>query len=235
MKYNIISINDERLNYKERIRDRVHLEEVRIPAVNAYEVDVAQELKKRDLTIAYPGMFSGGEIGVWLSNFDCWQWAVDNDEELVVFEDDAIPHEEFATNFPIIIEELPVDYDFMCLWVPDNQRVDYIYDADFNDEGQPYNWRPHRTATTSVYDFGARHIAKVYNGYGNVAQLYSPKGAKFFLDRAREVGIYTPVDCYLYQEARAGRCSGFGPKPSRTYIVGYDWKAVTTVHKEDRV
>jgi hypothetical protein len=51
----------------------------------------------------------------------------------------------------------------------------------------------------------------------------------------RETGIYTPVDCFLYQEAHAGRCEGYGPKPSRAYIVGYDWKAQTTVHIGGRI
>lgn len=217
------------------IRKRVKVDEVHIPAVNAYEVDVAEELAKRDLFIAYPGMFSTGEIGVWLSNFDCWQWTVDNNEELIVFEDDAIPNINFQPRFHELHSELPPDWDFLTLWVPENQLIDYVYDVVYNEEGHPEHVGPNKNSITSVFNFGAIRLARVYNGYGNVAQCYSPKGARFFIDRVRSTGIYTPVDCYLYQEAHAGRCNGYGPKPNRAKLVGYDWKAETTVHGEDRV
>jgi GR25 family glycosyltransferase involved in LPS biosynthesis len=235
VKYNIISINDERESYKENIRRRVKLDEVFIPTINAYEVDVYEELEKRGLSIKHTGMFSAGEIGIWLSTFDCWQWAVDNDEELITFEDDAIPTKEFNTWLWDMRDELPDGWDFFCLWVPENQLIDYLYDADFDHNGQMVGQRPNKNVVTSVYNFGAIRIARVYNGYGNVAQLYSPKGAKFFIDRARSDGIATPVDCFLYQEAHAGRCQGFAPKPNRAKLVTYDWAAETTVHKEDRV
>lgn len=235
MKYNIISINDDRIMYKEAIRSNVHREEVNIPAVNAFDVNIQDELSRRGIKIAYPGMFSVGEIGIWLSMFDCWQWAVDNNEELITFEDDAIPYWDFQPKFDIIYEEIPKSYDFFCLWVPDNQRIDYVYNVVYDDEGIPRKVGPNRHPSNSIYDFGPERVTRVYNGYGNVAQLFSPKGAKFFMDRVRDVGIYTPVDCYLYQEAHAGRCEGYGPKPNYAKLVSYDWKAETTVHRGERV
>lgn len=235
MKFNILSINDDRKAYKDQIRSRVLFEEVRIPTVNAYEVDVEDELKKRGLWIAYPGMFSRGEIGVWLSTYDCWQWASDNEEELVVFEDDAIPSPSFETQLRDLTIELPSDYDFLTLWVPENQIVDYTYDVVYDDEGQPTHVGPNKNSITSIYNFGSVRLARVYNGYGNVAQLYSPKGGWTLAERVRSTGIYTPVDCFLYQEAHAGRCDGYGPKPNRATLVSYDWAAETTVHLEDRL
>lgn len=236
MKFQIISINDDRASYKDNIRAKVGLDEVHIPATNAYEVDLKAELDKRNLFVKYPGMFSAGEIGVWLSTFDCWQWAVDNDEELVVFEDDAIPSGTFSFQLAKLYYELPVDYDFFCLWVPPNQTIDYYYNVEYDAEGRPNVVGSNRGDHDSIYNIPqVTRVAKVYNGYGNVAQLYSPKGGRTFIDTARSSGIYTPVDCFLYQEAHAGRAVGYGPKPYWAKLVDYDWKAQTTVHKGDRV
>lgn len=236
MKYNIVTIsedkNSERYAYKLLIRHFVEFDEVDIPAVDARNVDLRHELEKRGLSIPNPHAFSIGEVGIWLSMFDCWQWSVDNNEELIVFEDDAAPHARFNERFEALYSEIPDDYDFVCLWVPENQRQDYRYMVEYNSEGLPniYGSLPHGD---SLFDFGATRAARVYNGYGNVAQLFSPKGSKFFIDRAREVGLYTPVDCYQYQEAHSGRCKGYGPKPQYANLVNYDWP-VTTVHTTER-
>lgn len=230
MKYNIISINDDRAEYKKVIRERVRGDEVIIPAVNAYEVDVDEELKKRDLFVRHDNMFSTGELGIWLSMFDRWQWAVENNEELITFEDDAIPATNFNEWFYDYKKELPKTYDFLCLWVPENQYLDYVYDVVYDDEGRPETAGPNKNVVTSNYNYGAMRLARAYNGYGNVAQMFSPKGAQFFIDRVRAVGIYTPVDCYQYQEAHAGRCEGYSPKPRFAKAVSYDWAAETTIH-----
>lgn len=200
--------------------------------MDARAVDLEEELKKRDLFVTHPEAFSIGEIGIWLSVFDCWQWCAENLEGLIVFEDDAIPAKNFDEQLDYLLREVP-SFDFVCLWVPENQRQDYLYDVTYNDEGQPSH-HGMRSYQDSLYNYGALRAAKVYNGYGNVATLYSSRGAEFFIDRVREVGIYTPVDCYLYQEAHAGRCEGYGPKPFWATLVEYDWSVPTTVHTTER-
>lgn len=232
MKYNIITIGDQRSLYKRKIRATVDFPEVVIPAVDATKVNLIEELEKRSLTLPLPGAFSIGEVGVWLSVFDCWQWSVDNNEELIVFEDDAIVHPHFNTELRGMMTELPEDYDFFTLWVPDNQLQDYMYNVSYDDSGIPTH-RGNLLPGNSYYDFGAEWITRVYNGYGNVAQLFSPKGAQWFINRTQETGLYSPVDCYLYQEAHAGRCFGYAPKPDFANIVGYDWPE-TTVHTTPR-
>lgn len=230
MKYNIISINDTRYLYKKHIRETVGFEEVLIPSVDARAVNLEYELKRRDLFISRPEIFSIGEVGIWLSMFDCWQWAVYNDEALITFEDDAEPRPFFDEAVERFSEELPADYDFLSLWVPDNQRKDYYYDVVFDDEGEP-DIRGLRK--DSLFDIGAFYIARAYNGYGNVATLFSPKGAQFFIDRTREVGLRTPVDCFLYQESHTERCKGYAPKPIHATAVDYSWPE-TTVHTTER-
>lgn len=231
MKYNIISIGDSRERYKDAIRKDVGtIEEVFIPGVDANRVDLLFELERRGVTVTHPGAFSVGEIGIWLSVIDCWQWSVDHNEEIVVFEDDAILATDFELQLRLLYSEIPGDYDFVCLWIPENQMQDYLYNVTYTDEGIG---TIHGNTYPSLFDYGAERSAMVYNGYGNVAQMFSAKGSRFFLDRVWDVGIYTPVDCYQYQEAHAGRCTGYGPKPDYANLVKYDW-APTTVHTTKR-
>lgn len=235
--YNIITLNrsdslhDPRQIYKDRIRKTVQeSEEIFVPAINGREVNLEEELDRRNLFVKYPGAFSVGEIGIWLSMFDCWQWCIDNDETLITFEDDASPRHYFDEAVRFFLEEVPQDWDFMALWVPDNQKQDYRYNVKFDDEG-------HATirgyAQESLFDFGAFYLARAYQGYGNVCSMFSPKGSQFLIDKARETGIYTPVDCFMFQNAHAGRCNGYAPKPFHATLVDYDW-AETTVHNTPR-
>lgn len=217
-----------------QIRDIINsTEEVKIPSVNAREVDLLEELENRKIFVPYPGQFSLGEVGIWLSMFDCWEWALENDETLITLEDDAKPQWFFDEAVDLFIKELPRDWDFLCLWVPNDQKQDYLYNVTYNSDGMPKIFG-RMSAKNSLFDYGAQYTAKAYNGYGNVATVFSPKGAKFFIDQARKVGLYTPVDCYLYQEAHAGRCKGFSPKPEHATLVDYDWSVPTTVHTTER-
>lgn len=233
MKYNIITIDDSRASYKDAIRKSITgIDEVVIPATNGRTVNLTYELFKRGLSIPDTNSLSLGEVGVWLSTFDCWRWAYENDEELLVFEDDAIINPRFSEKLKEFMKEVPSDYDFVCLWVPDNQRQDYNYSVIYDDDGHPHIYGTLPDGQSS-FDFGAEHAAMVYNGYGNVAQLFSPKGSKFFMDRAQKAGLYAPVDCYQYLEAHADRCEGYAPKPEYADLVSYDWPE-TTIHTTER-
>lgn len=234
MKYTIISIDDSRRSYKENIRKRVRLDEISIPATNGREVDLSVELEKRGLRVPIDYL-TAGEVGVWLSVFDCWQWAVDNQEELLVFEDDAIPAEGFQNLFNMYHSELPEDYGFLSLWIPDNQVFDYLYDVVYDEHGVPDHVGPNKIAFLSNYNFGAIRLARVYQGYGNVAMLYSPKGAQELIDAVRRTGLNDPVDCYIFCRAHTGITSGYAPKPVWARAVKYDWQAETTIHDTERV
>jgi GR25 family glycosyltransferase involved in LPS biosynthesis len=234
VKYTIISINDARASYKEQIRKRVKLDEVSIPATDGRAVDLAEELDIRDLRYRKDAGLSKGELGVWISTFDCWQWAVDNKEELVTFEDDAIPNQNFNDTFRLFRSELPKDYDFLSLWVPKNQYMDFQYNVTYDDEGNPTQVGPNRHSALSIYNCGLIRLGKVYQGYGNVAMCYSPEGAEKLLDHAQTHGINGPIDCWIYQRAHSGIVTGYAPKPHwAAKAVGYDWAAETTVHNTE--
>lgn len=230
MKYNIISIDDARQTYKEAIRERVLFDETFIPSIDASEVVLEEELGRRNLAVS-SGSFNQGEIGVWLSTFDCWQWAADNNEELIVFEDDAIPTPDFHNKFAEIYAELTA-YDFCTLWVPPNQYLDYIYDAVYSEDGTMTHIGPNKNSITSKYNCGKIRLARAYNGYGNVAQLYSPRGARRFINLARVDGITQPVDCWVYLQSHLGKVEGFAPKPNRANLVDYDWPE-TQIHNTE--
>lgn len=228
MKYNIISVNDSRAQYKNAIRRHNSVGEVKIPSTNGMSVNIDKEFERRGLldTNWIPKI---GEAGCWVSHFDCWSWSVKNNEELIVFEDDAIIDENFVNNFDVLYSELPSDYDFCSLWVPDNQRQDFYYVVEYDSEGQVNISGRIEDVSDSHFDIGCRFLARAYQGYGLVATLYSPQGAKRLIEQARRRGVCTPVDCFIFQESHAERVKGYAPKP-HVSIVQYDWNAETTVH-----
>lgn len=233
MKYNIISIDDSRQEYKDRIREIVNLDEVSIPAIDGREVDLHAELEKRGLRL-FDWNPTKGELGVWLSTFDCWQWAAEN-EDLIVFEDDAIPTGDFNYHLADFVSELPEGWDFLSLWVPENQYHDYLYVVKYDSGGQWIKVADDTNAAMSRYNYGAIRLAKVYQGYGNVATLYSKDGAQRLIDAARDLGLRAPIDCWIMDRAHTDVVQGFAPKPMWAKAVYYDWAAETTVHNTERL
>ena len=232
MKYNIISINDERWKYKNKIRAYAEIPEVRIQSFNAHEMDLRSGLRLRNIEINNWGP-KIGELGVWLSNFDCWDTVGMMDEPLVVFEDDAIIDPHFFFKASGILEDLPDDWDFCALWVPENQRQDFTYEVTYDHQGDPII-TGHRDYEDSLF-WHTKRVARVYQGYGMVSLMYSPSGGKKLVDLAREYGIYTPVDCFVYQQAHMGNLNGFAPTPMYANIVSYDWSAQSHVQQTEKV
>lgn len=230
--FTIVSINDDRAAYKDKIRRNVPFEEVELPAVNGHTVDLSEEFRKRDLRITgwEP---SAGEAGVWLSMFDRWTYAAQLDEPLIVFEDDAVVGTQFADKFYLYTNQMPREWDFSALWVPGNQTQDYCYNVTgYADNGKPYvdGFREYRD---SLFKY-SRRVAHVYQGYGMVAVMYAPIGAEKLVQLAREKGAHMPVDCFLYHEAHVGPLDGYAPTPLFP-MVSYDWSAPTTVHDIEKV
>ncbi len=78
-------------------------------------------------------------------------------------------------------------------------------------------------------------MARAYQGYCCVATLYSPSGARRLLEIAGEKGMYTPVDCFLFQEAHGKNAvRAYAPTPDAQRIVDIDWNTPTTIHGTDR-
>lgn len=235
MKFTIISIDERRAPYKEVIRKFAGMEEVHMKAVDGRQEDVKEQMMSRGLWVNNWSP-SRGEAGVWMSNYDRWLYTSTLDEPLVVFEDDAIIRGDFKDRVDAVLSVLPEDWDYCTLWVPENQKIDYYYDVIFNSVGDPMPVGPNRNNETSLFRYNNSDIVSlVYQGYGMVSLMYSPKGGQKLASLAQRTGIYTPVDCWIYQQAHMGRLRGFAPHPQNAEIVQYDWLAETTVHNSERL
>lgn len=235
-KYTIISLNDDRAVFKEAItRNTSSLYSWSIPAVDGRAVDLPAEIEKRGLELSHHwGNPKLGELGVWLSNFDRWEKIAGDDYPSVVFEDDAIVSPAFTTKLALLMNELPDDWDFVALWVPEDQRIDYRY-AVVYELGIPRINGVLPDHVRSLFDFGAHRAALVYQGYGMVSLMYSPTGAAKLVDLARKHGITGPVDCWIYEQAHMGNVNGYAPKPEFADIVSYDWSATSHVQLTERL
>ena len=238
--YTIISIDDRRKAYKEKIRKNMRpREELLLPSVDGRTANAPEMLKRFGIP-RQEWTPHQGEFGVWMSNFLRWQFVAQHDRPLIVFEDDAKILPNFNANLQIASEELPDDWDFMSLWVPENQRQDYMYDCTYNVHGYRQIVSPVRKDNLSGYHFGAQHIARAYQGYGLVAMMYSPKGGARLVELARELGVYTPVDLFIYDRSHATwaakpgerwELNGYAPKPFYVFVE-YDWPE-TTIHNTE--
>lgn len=236
MKYSIISINDKRQHYKDQIRKYVNLEEEPIVSVDGVYMnrdgEIESHLNDLGLWISSSWPLQLGEIGIWMSNFLHWERVALMDEPLVVFEDDAVIDEHFSEHMNTIMPQLPADWDFVALWVPDNQRIDYRYNLRYNEHGDPeiYGIRP--DGLPSYFDFGSRDLARAYQGYGMVAMMYSPAGGRKLAALAKKYGLRNPVDCFIFQEAHKGAVNGYAPKPDKVFV-SYDWPE-TQIHNTEK-
>lgn len=241
IKFTIIHINEDRYNKRSAIKNALFFyDEVKdIEFVNGHDEEQIKKMRER-----YPD-FRGrpdiwvpkkGEVGVWYSQMQCWRWAAENNTHLLVFEDDAILEPGFEEIWHELLKELPSDYDFFSMFVPNNQEQDYFQRVAFDHNGVPSSTN-YRHDEESSFNFGADNVAKVYQGYSCVATMYSPKGGRKLLDIADEHGLYTPVDCFLMLEAHKDKLDGYAPKPPPLVrrMVSIDWNAPTTIHTTDRI
>lgn len=235
-KYTIISINDERADFKKAIRERVLYQEHSVPAVNGNAVDLHEEIENRGLLLQpIWANAKKGEVGVWLSNYDCWATAAEIDEPLIVFEDDAIPSPIFNYIVDDMVTHLPDDWDVFTLWVPENQLIDYQYEVEYDIHGHPLIAGTGWHGDKSYYYIGSDRVSKTYQGYGMVANMYSPNGGRKLVDLAHNRGIDNPVDCWLFEEIHKGNLNGYAPRPGYTSIVAYDWNAPSHVQITERL
>jgi GR25 family glycosyltransferase involved in LPS biosynthesis len=223
MKFGIISIDDSRAEYKERIRQIFSdYDEVDIPSFDARGTTTPlPELSysagaKFDMN----GGLSRGEIGGWISHYRSWQVAAELDEPLLVFEDDAIIPDDFAENINTLVTDAPEGWDFIALCIPDDQLKDYMWINEYNGLGEPSIVGEHFVESHSQhYVPECRYLARAYTGYGHTAVLFAPKGAQALVRLANEVGGYTPADCFILNMSHANRVIGYAPKPAYASMV----------------
>lgn len=233
MNYVIVSIDDSRLEKKTAIRQRLgnHTE---IPFVGCNGRDPESVKDHMDYFSGHLDRWTPkvGELGVWLSMQKAWETAV-NEGPLIVLEDDAVVAEEFDVYLNSIMEELPEDWDFFALFVPDNQFRDFWYTHAYDDRGEVVE----RSYKHPLYqpNTGSLVVAKSYQGYSCVGMMYSRAGGQKLLDIAKQYGMYTPVDCFIFQQAFAGKVNGYAHHPAYRRPVTYDWENSPTLVQDTEI
>lgn len=225
-KYGIISVDDSRLPQKQWIEEVMHpWERLEFQSVDGSDTEQRREaMQKHGLTLG-TWLPKAGELGIWLSHLNVWEAIAAQESDVAIFEDDAIPTADFKDLFYKFYEELPPDWDFMALYIPDNQFGNY-------------NFLIVHGGQIVIGDFfvqpGAQYISRAYQTYSCVATLYSPRGAGKLLSLCRERGLDTPIDCLLYEMVHFHKAFGFAPLPNQPRIVNYDWEKPSTINSPER-
>lgn len=120
---------------------------------------------------------SAGVIGVWASNYTAYKAFLESDKELLfLFEDDIILSANFQTIVPFYLQELPKDWDFFSLFVPDDSLFAYTQEHDIN---QP-------------------NVCKSYQQWSCASYLVSRSGAEKAIKNIESRGITAPIDWYIF-------------------------------------
>lgn len=185
--YTIVSIDNSRLLYKSEIRE-VLREWKLVNDIDFYTtatLDKAERIRETEYGTGY----YHSELAIWYGQRNCWKWAAENGE-LLVLEDDAIINEnQFKPAIDIISQNLPDGWDYISLWTPEisKRKVDKI----------------------KIYENS--FLAKIYQRYGGVATLYSKAGAQKLLDLSEDQGIVTTWDTFMHYNALKGNLKGYCP------------------------
>lgn len=229
--FTILSIDESRAEKKAAIRATLsEMAEVSVLCVDGRNARIRRAWLTKTPGIVRPWAPKRGEIGVWLSQINAWRKCVKINKPLLILEDDAILDPRFMEHFKIMLAEVPEDYDFLSVFVPNNQERDWYLEVGYDDEGKPNPYGIGAPEGAPCFYTGSPVISKVYQGYSCVATLVSPKGAQNLLDLMQRFGLYTPVDCFLFLNAHRGLLKGYAPVPTFKRIVSVDWKASTLIH-----
>ena len=146
-----------------------------------------------------------GELGVWVSTINTWQYMLDNEiDQLLLLEDDIILNEDFIKNFNNATADIPNNFDFLSL---------YYFEG--------HNWEDKTT------DIGSEHIHKSTNQYSaGQATLYSLNGAKKLLRLIKRKGIEYTTDCFIFEQSRIGAVHGYSIKPNKVKFLEHSFKDI---------
>lgn len=223
MDYTIIHVNDDRKENRQKIHTVMDgISGNYIPFEFCYGKYANLEEWYKKTGVRNHGWLKKGEEGIWQSLASVWR---NMTNDLLLFEDDALLHPDFAFRLEEALGELPSDADFLSLFVPEEQEQDFYYIIRYDENG---HWHPADSESKYRFDIGANYIARAYNGWGGQALYFTLPGAKKLLKIAQEKGMYTTSDCFLYLEAHAGNVNGYSmlPKYGDTVYIDKSTKSI---------
>ncbi len=229
--YTIVSINDERKAFKAAIDARVGgiKKTWGVEFIDGHEASIGTLQGKFKVDDIWHEA-KIGEVGLWFSFLNACKYAADNNKTLLVFEDDAIiTSHNFKEDLERLLEQVPDDADAFSVMSPSNQQVTAYIEWINRDSGMGIQ---HSDIAPPYRVPGAHLICKAYQGYSFVSMIYTPKGAKKILRRVQKTGMYTPADCWLFEQAEQGHLDVYTPVPTEATLVDVDWdnQAPTTIH-----
>lgn len=200
MKYTIIHVNDrciENINHNKLIlNDFQYINDIDFfngNTGNAWDILNHRKINQ-NAWMPYDGRSFPplpGELGIWVSTMNIWQYIVDNKiEKMLVLEDDILLKNDFIDNFNRCLKELPDDFDFLSLY----------YFSEHNEESEKT-------------EIGLNFIQKSHNQYSaGQATLYSYAGAKKLLKLVHRKGIEYTTDCFIFRQSLEGLVNGYSIK-----------------------
>jgi hypothetical protein len=169
------------------------------------------DLKVND-NIDYDGWLPGA-IGIWASWKNAFsEFLKTNASGLILIENDLWVTEEFISQSILkAFSELPSDWDYLTLYVPESSRNGYA----------------------SNHDIGHEYICRPYHTWSNAAVLFSKSGAEKLL-KYMSNGIKQNSDLHLYVNGD-NDLEGFALKPIEmrdTISVYTNWESTVGIASE---
>lgn len=198
MKYTIYSVNDDRYQYKMKLRSRLRKwDEVSINCVDGRDpAQLAKAVSEHGIEIVKPDI-RVGQLGVWYTFLNAIEEA-----PLVTFDDDALLCDNFTEEFWKRAADLPGDTDFFSLFLP----------RDSDHMASPSNY------------FG-KYLTKAYAKYGGVSFFITKRGAVKIKNLVKRDGIFAQYDDQIYHYNKAGLLNGYCSQPELqdlVYITGQE-------------
>lgn len=121
---------------------------------------------------------SSGVVGVWASNYLAYKNFLNSDKELLfLFEDDIMLSANFMAIASFYLKELPSDWDFFSLFVPDDSLFAYNED---------------------LHHIGKANICKSYQQWSCASYVVTRQGAEKAVKDIESAGISAPIDWYIF-------------------------------------
>ncbi len=149
-----------------------------------------------------------GELGIWVSTINVWQYIVDNKiDKMLVLEDDVRLQKNFIKNLNFCLKDLPKDFDIFSL---------YYF--------KEHNWPDENT------EIGSEYIKKANNQYsGGQGIIYTYEAAKKLLTLIKRLGIEYTTDCFIFNKVQQGVINGYSLKKKNDFLLKHDYQKIKSL------
>jgi len=149
-------------------------------AKNSVELDRFMS-ENKEFKFGWEG-FKLGEIGNFGSHYLVWKNLLESDlDNILVFEDDSLIHDDFIDKYNIAMNNTPEDFDVLSIYVDQNQY-------------------PRLQGNHYVNDY----ISYGYQDWSTLCYVVSRQGARKMLEYVKENGMDYPTDWFIFRRGHEG-------------------------------